>query len=582
MADTRISDLVGKLWSGEISRRDFMARAAAAGIGASAVTAALTQGTLAAPGSATRLTRGNAQIDATTLVIADVLNGQDWLNLDPGQFYEINAQAGINMVYETLYHIPDGSNPAGLEPLLAEALPEFSEDGLTVTLKLRPGIKFHTSGNELTSADVVFSHNRLKFGGAQSAFLAADYWTEVAAIDPLTVQYTLASPNAALAAVLSSVMLAIMDSARVIEFGGTDAEPTGDDPLNSPEVLANQAARDIISTDSVGTGPYKVQQWDRDSEIIIERNPDYWGEAAKLERIIWRNTNEANAQVQLVQTGEADISYSLPVDLVETIEADENLQVISGATLALEYLAMNMDEAKGGITSNKDVRKAIAYAIDYDGIISGVMGGAGVRPAAPIPLPLTGSEAVEPKKYVLDLVKAQEHWDASGVGEQEIELTYDSDSPAQGGASLETLAVKVQSDLQQINGLTIRLAPSPGAERIAAYRAGEFQATLSPWTPDYPDVDTYAGPFGRSGTAAAARVSFSDPEVDQLLDEGLAATDAAAREAIYVRIQEIMIEAAAFIVLYQPVDQKAARSVVQGVTTHPVNQLQLRFASKTG
>jgi peptide/nickel transport system substrate-binding protein len=345
--------------------------------------------------------------------------------------------------------------------------------------------------------------------------------------------------------------------------------------------LANQEARDVISGDSVGTGPFKVVQFDRDSEIIIERNPDYWGEAPVLERIIWRNTNEANAQVQLVQTAEADLAYALPVDLVESVKADSNLQVISGATLAIEYLALNLVEERGGPTANQDVRLAIAHAIDYDGIISGIMGGSATRPAAPIPLPLTGSEAVEPKKYVLDLAKAQEHWDASGVGEATIEITYDSDSPAQGGASLEALAVKLQSDLQQINGLTINLAPSPGAERIAAYRAGEFQATLSPWTPDYPDVDSFAGPFGRTETAAAGRIGFSNAEVDALLDQGLAATDPVEREAIYVRIQEIMIETAGFIVLYQPIDQKAARSVVQGVTLHPVNMIQLRGASKT-
>lgn len=581
MADNRLSDLVGQLWAGDVSRREFMQRAAAAGIGASAVTAALTQGANAAPATRTTRRSGRYAADQRTLVIADVLNGQDWLNLDPGQFYEINAQAGINMVYETLYHIPDGSKPTDIQPLLADGMPTFSEDGLTVTIKLKSGVKFHTSGNEMTADDVVFSSNRLKNGGAQSAFLGSDYWTEIKAVDATTVEYTLASPNAALAAVLTSVMLAVTDSARVKEMGGTDAAPTGDDPATSPEVLANQAARDLISSDSVGTGPYMVEQFDRDSEIIIAANTAYWGDAPQLDRIIWRNTNEANAQVQLVQTDEADMSYAMPIEMVDTIKADTNLQIISGATLALQYMAMNMVEEKGGPVSNVQVRQAIAHAIDYDGIIAGVMGGAAVRPAAPIPLPLTGSEAVEDQKYVLDLAKAQELWDGSGVGDQEITLTYDSDSPAQGGASLETLAVKIQSDLQQIKGLTITLAPAPGAERIAAYRAGDFQMTLSPWTPDYPDVDSYAGPFGRTDTAAAKRVGFSNPEVDALLDQGLAETDPAKREEIYVRIQQIMIENAAFVVIYQPIDQKPARTTVQGVTVHPVNQIQLRFASKT-
>jgi peptide/nickel transport system substrate-binding protein len=568
MADNRISDLVGKLWSGELTRREFITRATIAGVGASTITAALSQGAL-------------AQADATTLVIADALNGQDWLHLDPGWFYEINSSQAMNIVYEPLYHIPDGTNPTDVQPLLAEALPEISEDGLTATIKLRQGVKFHTSGNEMTAADVIFTWARLANIGYQAAFMAIDYWSSVTAIDDYTIELKLPTPNAALPALLSSMPLSITDSKRVIELGGTDATPTGDDPAASDEVLANEAAKDAITNDSVGTGPFKMSSWNRDGEIVIEANPDYWGEAPAIQRIIWRNTNDANAQVQLVQTGEADLAYALPVDQVETIRTDPNLQLLEGATLALEYLGLNLREERGGPLAKKEVRQALASAIDYDGIISSIMGGGAVRPATAIPLPLTGSEAVLPNAYVLDLAKAQELWDASGVGEQEIEITYDSDSPAQGGASLESIAVKLKSDLEQINGCTIKLAPMPGTERIAAYRAQDFQATLSPWTPDYPDVDTYAGPFARTDTAAAGRVGYSDPEVDAWLDEGLAERDPVKREEIYVKIQERMIDACAFIVLYQPTDRKAARAVVQGVTTHPVYQIQLRGASKT-
>jgi peptide/nickel transport system substrate-binding protein len=568
MADNRISDLVGKLWSGELTRREFFTRATLAGFGASTIAAALSQGAA-------------AQADATTLVIADVLNGQDWLHLDPGWFYEINSSQAMNVVYEPLYHIPDGTNPTDVQPLLAEALPEVSEDGLTATIKLRQGVKFHTSGNEMTAADVIFSWARLANIGYQAAFMAIDYWSAVTAVDDYTIQLTLPAPNAALPALLSSMPLSITDSKRVVELGGTDATPTGDDPAASDEVEANTAAKDAITNDSVGTGPFKMSSWNRDGEIVIEANPDYWGEAPAIQRIIWRNTNEANAQVQLVQTGEADIAYALPVDQVETIRADSNLQVLEGATLALEYLGLNTREERGGPLAIKEVRQALAQAIDYDGIIANIMGGGAVRPATAVPLPLTGSEAVQPKAYKLDLAKAQELWDASGVGEQEIEITYDSDSPAQGGASLESIAVKLKSDLEQINGCKIKLAPMPGAERIDAYRNKDFQATLSPWTPDYPDVDTYASPFGQTDTAAAGRVGFSDPEVDAWLKEGLAERDPAKREEIYVKIQERMIDACAFIVLYQPTDRKAARAVVQGVTTHPVYQIQLRNASKT-
>jgi peptide/nickel transport system substrate-binding protein len=580
MADYRITDLATKLWRGEISRRDFIARATLLGLSATAIGSILDRDASAAPAGSRRLRNGRAQTDATTLVITDSLAGSQWLTLDPGWFFEINSAAAMYLLYDQLYHIPDSNNPTDVQPLLAESLPEFSDDGLTATVKVRQGVKFHRSGNTMTANDVVFSFNRLKNIGYQGSFLGADYWTEVTALDDATVQFTLAAPNAALASVLSALPLSITDSARVKEFGGTDAPPTGDDPAAAPEVKANEDAKLQIDQDSVGTGPYMLVQFDKNSETILERNPDYWGEAPKLERIIWVNTTEVNAELQRVETGEADIATSVASDQVEAVKANPELQLLTGPTLSIEYVGLKVTE-RGGPLANQQVRQAIAHAIDYDGIINSILGGAADRPAAPVPLGLTGADKVKDQRYTTDLATAQRLWDEAGVGEAEIECIYDSDFPAAGGVTYETLAVKVQSDLQQIKGLTIRLAPMPGAERLAKYRAGDFQMTISPWSPDYPDVDTFATPFGQTETAAAGRVGYSDPEMDQLLKQGLSELDPTKREEIYVKVQEKMIDAAAFLVLYQPTAQKPASAKVQGAATHSVYQINLRNASKT-
>lgn len=585
MADYRISDLVEKLTSGALSRREFFVRGTAAGLSASALAAGLAYSVDAAPASSSRKGLVAHQVDASTLVIADALSGGAWLTADPGWFYEISSAAMMNVVYECLYHVPDGANATDIQPLLAEGMPEFSEDGLTVTVKVKQGVKFHTSGNVMTAADWVFSFNRCKNIGYQPSFLAADYWTNVVAVDDATLQFTLAAPNAALAAVLTSIPISVMDSKAVIALGGTDAAPSttpveGSDD-KAPEVTANEEAKVLIDAASVGTGPYVLTQWDVNSECIIEKNADYWGEAPKLDRIIWRNVLEPNAQLQSVQVGEADMAYSLQVDQIETVKSDANLQLITGPTLAIEYIGLNTRAEKGGPLAVKEVRQALAHAIDYNGIITSLLNGAAIQPATCVPLPLTGTEEVLDLKPTTDLAKAQELWDASGVGEQEIEFIYDSDSPAQGNVNYESLATKVKSDLEQINGCKVKLSPLPGTERIARYRGKDFQATISPWTPDYPDVDSYAGPFGRTDTAAAGRVGFSDPEVDAWLDAGLSETDPVKRTQIYVDIQKKMIDAQAFICLYQPQDSKPASIKVQGVTTHSVYQIQLRYASKT-
>src|SRR5262245_48506902 len=108
MTDLRISELIERFSRGELRRRDFIKRAVGAGVSASVVASVLASNVGAAPKNASRAS-GRYQADAKTLVIADALSGSDWLTLDPGWWYEIHSMAGLNVLYEGLYHVPDGS-----------------------------------------------------------------------------------------------------------------------------------------------------------------------------------------------------------------------------------------------------------------------------------------------------------------------------------------------------------------------------------------------------------------------------------------------------------------------------------------
>jgi peptide/nickel transport system substrate-binding protein len=424
----------------------------------------------------------------------------------------------------------------------------------------------------MSADDVVFSWNRLKNIKFQASFLALDYWDNVEAVDPLTIKIALKSPNAAIVPILASTPLAVSDSKLLKEHGGTDAE----------DADQTDTAKDWINAgNSVGTGPFRLTAWDITGEIVLEKNADYWGEPPKLDRIIWRNIVDANSELQAVQAGEADIAYYLDPDTAQSVEDDENVQLISGPTLAIEYLAMHTQEDPGGPVSNPMVRQAIGHAIDYDGIINGLMQGAAIQPATIAPEPLLGTVEVRDKKYVQDLERAQQLFDESGVGPAEITLTYAAGGTGEGGLDLETLCSKLQADIQRIEGLTVTLNPMDAATRLEEYRAGKLQFTVSPWTPDYADIHTYAEPFGRTDTAAAKRVGYSNPEVDQMLDAGIAEADPEKRSAIYQEILSTIIADAPFLVLYQPIDRKPASKAVQGVTTHSVYMLNLRNASKS-
>jgi peptide/nickel transport system substrate-binding protein len=581
MADNRISDLVERLSRGELSRRDFIKRAVAAGFSAGAIASALAATAKAAPAGTGSSRKVRAVEDPTTLVIADDISPTRgaWLTADPGWFYEINPAAMMNLVYEPLYYLPDSTKPDQFEPLLAESMPEISPDRTTVTIRLRKGVKFHNTGNELTADDVIFSWNRLTNLKYQGSFLTSEICDSFEKVDDYTIKLNWTIPRAQLLPAIATIPLSIVDSKLVKEKGGTDAA----------DADQTDTAKEFLDGTSAGTGPYRLVKWDLNSEVVVERNPDYWGEQPKLERIIWRLASQPSAQVQLVQTGEVDMAYHLDPDKAESVRNDPNLQLITGPTLAIEYLGLKVadDETPergctcAGPLVNKQVRQAIGYAIDYDGIIQGLLGGAGLKPATVIPEPLLGTVEVRDLGYKQDLAKAQELFDASGVGEAEITISYDAGGFGEGAVSLDALAAKLQADIQRVKGLKIKLNPMDGTQRITDYRAGKLQATISPWTPDYVDVHTFAAPFAQTGVAAARRMAYSNPQVDEWLKQGISEIDVEKRKQIYINIMKQMIEDAAFLVLYQTIDQKPATKAVQGVTTHAVYIIQLRNASKS-
>ncbi len=572
MVDLRLKDLLLLHHHGLLSRRDFLARAAALGAAATVSATSLRSAVLAAPGPGKSTIARSHQSDAKTLVVLDSLVANKWLYLDPGKIYEVNDQAAQNLLYDPLYQIPDGSNLTAIEPLGAADVPTMSADGLTATIKLRDGMKFHNSGNIATSADWVFSIQRLANLKGNPSFLFTDFFESITAIDPLTIELKLKAPNAALLAILVSAPFAAIDSVVAKEHGGTDASDA-----DQTDTLTDW----INEGNSLGTGPYKLTGWDPNTEVTLEANTDYWGDAPQFDRVIFRNVDDLNTQLQLLETGEADLAYSIDPDNFSKVTDNPDLQIIEGPSLAYEYLALNTTSEVGGPLANKSLRQAIASAIDYDGIISGLLGGAGVRPATIVPLGLQGADVVEPKKWVQDLAKAQSLFDASGLGSAEISLTYDAGGSSPGGVSREILASKLQSDLQQIKGLTVKLVPMDPTQRFADYRAGKLQFVMSDWAPDYADVHTYAEPFGHTGGGAAKRVGYSNPDVDALLDQGIVETDPAKRTDLYTQVQEIMIDDVPFIVEFQPSYRMPAVKSVTGVTPHGIFIIQLRFGSKT-
>jgi peptide/nickel transport system substrate-binding protein len=296
------------------------------------------------------------------------------MQLEPPHLDPTSAAAGAidsvlySNVFEGLTRFgPDGS----VNPGLAESW-EISPDGKTYTFHLRSGVKFH-DGTDMTAEDVKFSLDRARDGdsaNAQKALFAGIENVEV--VDPKTVEVTLSAP------------------AGNFLFNMA----WGDAVIVAPESIEN------IKSNPVGTGAFKFSNWVQGDRIDLERNADYWGTPAKLDKATFKFISDPTAAFASVMAEDVDafVGFPAPENLPQ-FDADPRFQVLVGSTEGETILSTNN---KLPPLDNLKVRKAIAHAIDRQAIIDGAMFGYGTpigthfAPHNPDYVDLTGNSVYDP------------------------------------------------------------------------------------------------------------------------------------------------------------------------------------------
>ncbi|MCS7324208.1 MAG: ABC transporter substrate-binding protein [Anaerolineae bacterium] len=502
---------------------------------------------------------------ANVLVVG--LPKADTRTLDPHRQYEITPPQIMRATYETLVTLPDkGKTIDRVEPLLAESF-EVSEDALVYTFKLRSDVKF-ASGNPLTAEDVVFSFKRLGNLQDNPAWLFNDHVASIEAADERTVKITLKEPNAAFLAMLVSPNFAVVDSKVVREKGGTDAD-------NAKEA---DKATDWLDSNSAGTGPYILKEWKRGEQVVLERNPNYWRGNVPFDRIIFREIPDDAARQQALERGDIDIAVGLDVDAIKRLQGNADFQIIVGNTLDMTYLALTTNAELSKPLADKRVRQAIKFAIDYDGIINGLLGGTALQLPTIIPLGLLGTDpALAPKR---DVEKARALLKEAGY-ENGFELTmvYPGERKLSNVILADTLVAKLQEDLAEV-GIKLNLEPRDATTWRADYRGGKLAATVADWTPDFLDPHGWAPAFAVEGASAAKRVYYVNKEAEKLALDAAKTTDAAKRAEMYRKVQEIILDDAVFIGLIQPKVQIVASAKLKDVIYNPVYFLDYYFMSR--
>ncbi len=277
-----------------------------------------------------------------------------------------------------------------LAPVLAAEMPKLVAP-TTWEVKLRRGVKFH-NGETFNADSVKFSLERLvnpanKLRGA-SSFAPID---RVEIVDPYTVKIHTKKPWPTFRAHMALQQASMYPP----------KEYAGKDPA-------------AISRSPIGTGPYKFVRWSKDEEIVMEAFPGYWGGAAKIKTIVFKPIPDDAVRVAALQNGEIDVAVNIPPHLAGIIERHPKIFLSTAPsirTIQLMIYTHQMDASHKPTgpyapTADKRVRQALAYALDADEIIKGVMDGKAVRVATMLPSLHFGFDAsLKPIKQ--DLAKSK-------------------------------------------------------------------------------------------------------------------------------------------------------------------------------
>ncbi|MEU1879557.1 ABC transporter substrate-binding protein [Streptosporangium sp. NPDC020072] len=416
----------------------------------------------------------------------------------------------------------------GLQPALAESWER--KDPKTYLYRIRSGVTF-TDGTPLTADDVVASLDLHARKGSTSAYAYAYANVDEIKADGSTVTITLKEPDASFAWTPSPGTLQITSRKFVETTGENIGTPAG-------KIL--------------GTGPYKVTEFAPDSHVTLERNDAWWGGKVPYRQIRLDFVPEESTRLLAMRGGSVDVALNVPAEQIDQWKAISGVEVRTASDRSLVTLAFNTAKKPW---NDVHVRKAVAHAVDREGIVRSVLRGHG-QVATTVPDPAQWGGVLDEAQvkdlyaripqYGFDLAKAKEELALSSVpgGFSDV-LTYPSSGPQLGRAAL-TLA----ENLKTI-GITLEVKEIPleqwiselGKHDSGVYLGWYFATTGDP--SEYVQQLLNGAYAGENGSNIA---EYANAEVTGLLDDAKKSTDDAARGKL---LGDALVRAAAD-VPYQP------------------------------
>src|SRR4051794_25407034 len=415
---------------------------------------------------------------------------------------------------------------------------QTSADGKEVTIKLRPGVKFH-DGEPLDAEAAKFSierHMTLPTSFRKPELATVDH---VDVVDPLTIKLVLKTPYSPLIAQLT-------DRAGM---------------MVSPK--AAKEAGDKFGLHPVCAGPYKFVERVQQDRIVGEKFADYWNkDNVFIDKVVLLPIVDATVRLANLKSGGLDLIERVLATDIKTVQADPKLKLATAPDLGYLGLTINInnDKNKGPLSQSEKVRQALDLSIDREALNQVVFNGEftpgnqWVSPTHPYyqkAFPVRGR----------DIAKAKALLKEAGITSP---VTVDYMIPK--GAENEAVAQVIQSMAAEA-GFDIKIRAVEFATTFKQAQAGEFQIFQINWSGRIdPDGNSYI--FMR-GKAPQNDGVYSNPEADKLLEEGRAASNVEERKAIYAKLNKILLDDLPIIYIYHRTLLIAHTTKLQGYKQMP-------------
>ncbi len=440
------------------------------------------------------------------------------------------------------YKVVNGEGSTEVEPMAAESW-KSSPDGMVWTIKIRKGIKFD-DGTPLDAKAVKFSFERvLKIGKGPADNLGAIKTVDV--VDDYTVKITLKNPFGPFVQTLAT------DAACIVNPNVMKHEKNGD------------LAQGWMAQNTDGSGPFKMTEWSRGERFVMEAKPNYWGPKPKLKKVIIRFMRESSDQRMALESGDIDIAESILIDQIPALEKNPNIVVRKYPSQLVEYVYLNTQKPN---LSNKLVRQALNYAVDYKGIIDHVLQGRGVQMRGPIAKGMWGYDP-NAFQYQRDVNKAKNLLKEAGVSQRlELKLIF-----SERRSTWEQIATILQSNFADI-GVNLKLELMANPTLRDKIDRGDFELCLGIWSPDYADPSMFMNfwfdskNFGLPGN----RAFYKNEKVDALIRKALELSDQKERTKLYSDATKIIMDDAPYIFLHQTQTIIPMRKWVKGYVFNPM------------